>query len=154
VKHNDFADELDLGRGDAESRRAYISHTITVAADDARNLVVMATVAVGIVVFLIKDSARTIRNLSTPFPHLAAAAACALLISAGLMFWYAAHVNRKRMSLARCLITSDAKKARDLWAGPEHGILAQHRKLLWTGRIFMGAGLLLSAAVAAKLLLK
>jgi hypothetical protein len=82
----------------------------------------MATVAVGIVVFLLKDSIVSVRNIGSPFPLLTLFAAIALLASAGLVFGYAACVNARRMSLARCLVTSDAEKARDLWAGKTHGV--------------------------------
>ena len=154
MEYEQFEDQADLERtaGSEEARREYIKQTITVAADDSRNLVVMATVAVGIVVFLIKDSAPSIQKIGSPFPLLALLAAIALLISAGYVFWYAAHVNSRRMSLARCLTTSDAVKARDLWAGPRHGIRAEHGKLLIIGLVSMGLGLVFSAVVVGAIL--
>ena len=120
VEYEQFSDETDLAStaGSEEARREYIKQTITVAADDARNLVVMATVAVGIVVFLIKDSAASIRKIGSLFPLLALLAAIALLSSAGCVFWYAAHVNSRRMSLARRQRRALPWEARPPHAGP------------------------------------
>jgi hypothetical protein len=155
VEYEQFSNlsDLDPGAGNEEGRRAFISGLIAVAADDVRNLLLTATVAVGIVVFLIKDSVTSIRALGAPYPLLAVLATAVLLSSAGLLFWYAAHVNRRRMSLARCLATNNAGKARDLWAGPEHGVRAEHGRLLKAAMASMGLGLVLSAAVVAALLL-
>jgi len=154
-EYRQFRDESDLEpeAGDGEARRAYISEIIGIAAGDARNLVVMATVAVGIVLFLIKDSVNSIVQLGVPFPQLAGIGTALLLISAGLEFWYAAQINRRRMSMARCLATSDAKKARDLWAGDEHGIRAERGWILNFAMASMGLGLLFAAVVVAGLLL-
>ena len=113
----------------------------------------LATVAVGIVLFLLRDPVGAIRERGFPLSWLAALGVGMLLLSAGLVFWYAAHINRRRMSMARCLATSDAKKARDLWAGDDHGIRAEHGWLLNFGIISMGTGLLLAAVVMATLLL-
>jgi hypothetical protein len=57
------------------------------------------------------------------------------------------------MSLARCLVTSDARKARDLWAGDDHGIRIEHGRLLNFGMGLMALGLVLVAVVIAVLLL-
>ena len=68
--YDPFPDKTDLEStpDNEEGRRAYITETIKVAADDARNLVVMATVAVGIVVFLLKDSIVSVETSAHRFP--------------------------------------------------------------------------------------
>jgi hypothetical protein len=152
MAHRYWENEDDLTTDDHEARRAYIQQTIAVAADDGRNLLVMATVAVGVVVFLIKDSATRIREVGGWLPELAGAAAVVLLIGAGLLYWYAAEVNLRRLLLARCLASNDALKARSLWAGPQHGIKKDWGWLLYTGMVCLGAGIVLSALVTWQLL--
>jgi hypothetical protein len=144
-------DDLEDG-GDDAAKRAYIEQTIAVAADDGRNLLVMATVAVGVVVFLIKDSVTRIQQVGGWLPELAGVAAALLLFGAGLLYWYAAEVNLRRLLLARCLASNDALKARSLWAGPQHGIKKERGLLLRTGMVCLGLGIVLSAVVTWKIL--
>lgn len=148
---SDNADLLLIDEG--EARRAYITELIAVAADDARNIIVVATVSVGATVFLIKDAVVPIRRLGAPYPALATVAAALLLVGAAILFWYAAKVNHRRMNLARCLASSDAVKASELWAGQEFGIKTSEGILLRTGSFIIAVGAAVVITVVSGLLL-
>lgn len=125
------ADETDLEG--SETAEVYILELLKVAADDARNIVVLATVAVGAVVILIKDVWRVLMELSLGLKLGALASAVLLLVAAALMYWYAARINQRRMSIVRCLASSDARRARQLWAHPDFGIQKDAARILSAG---------------------
>ena len=97
--------------------RTQILDLLKVAAEIARNIVVLATVAVGAVVLVIKDIWTTVAEHSVGLRLAALASALILLVAAAFLYWYAARVNRRRMSIVRCLASNDAKRARQLWGG-------------------------------------
>lgn len=138
---------------DAESRRAYIENLLVVAADDAKNVMLISTVAVGAVVFAAKELAGPLSDERAVLKVLALVAAASLLSGAILFYFYAAAVTHTRMSLVRRLVSRDARGARRIWAGKETGVW--HRKgLLWkSGAVMLVIGSALGSAVTAILFL-
>jgi hypothetical protein len=153
MSQNDRASVDDLLEGAPEARRAYISQIIAVAADDAKNVMTVATVALAIIVFFVKDSVGLVRQLAWPFRGAAAIAAVALFCGAALLFQYAALINYRRMGLARCLASDNAARAHDIWAGDTGGIRRQHGWILASGMITVFLGMLMAAVVTSALLL-
>lgn len=143
----------DLSSGDPEARRAYITQIIAVAADDARNVATMATVALAIVVFFVKDSVQEIQELGWVFRGAAVIAATTLFVGSMFLFQYAALINYWRMGMAHCIASDDAAKAHEIWAGRSHGIRRQKGWVLITGMLMIGSGMFMSAVVASALLL-
>lgn len=57
------------------------------------------------------------------------------------------------MALARCLASNDAVKAREIWAGAEHGIHKERGRLLTAGLTCTALGALAAFAVVVRDLL-
>jgi hypothetical protein len=151
VENNDLA---DLRNGTTEAKRAYITQIISVAADDAKNVITVATVALAIILFFVKDSVHFIRHLVPLFRWAAVLAAVALFAGAALLFWYASIINYTRMDLTRCLASNDAKGAHEIWAGKDKGIRRQKGSILVTGRWAISVGIVMAAVVTCAILLK
>src|SRR5690349_5853695 len=118
-------DDSDLEKATSVQAQAYIQQLLVVAADDAKNVVLLATVAIAAVVLLVKDLATSVHALGPLWSHLAVVAASLLVAAATLLYVYSAMVNQRRMDLVRCLASDNAVHARDLWAGDSNGIAAQ-----------------------------
>jgi hypothetical protein len=114
---------------------------LVVAADDAKNVVLLATVAIAAVVLLVKDLATSVHALGSVWSHVAVAAASILVLAATILYTYSAMINQRRMELVRCLASNDALHARDLWAGETKGIAAQRGWLLRLGTGLLVLGL-------------
>lgn len=148
---------LDLGLGDPivseESRRAYIQNLLIVAADDAKNLTLISTVAVGSAAFAAKGLATPLGHEPVAIKFVALASGALMLAGAILFYLYAAAVNHTRMGIVHALIVTDALKAREVWAGKETGIW-RRKGILWrVGASALIAGSVLGGAVVAVLFL-
>ncbi len=150
----DRADDLpdfgpDMPIVDAESRRAYIENLLVVAADDAKNVTLISTVAVGAVAFAAKELAGPLSHEAVILKLLGLLAAASLLAGAVLFYFYAAAVTHTRMGLVHRIVSSDARGAQRIWAGKETGIW-RRKGILWRlGAIMMVAGSALGCVVAA-----
>ena len=143
----------DLRGGTPEARRAYISQIISVAADDAKNVITVATVSLAIILFFVKDSVAFIRQLAWLLRGAAVIATVALFCGAGLLFWYAAIINYRRMGLTRCLASDDAVGAHEIWAGKTAGIRRQHGPILVAGMLTVSLGIVMATVVTCAILL-
>lgn len=136
-------DGSDLSKAKHCDAQAYIQQLLIVAADDARNVLLLATVAIAAVVILAKDLGTAVHDMGKPWSYIAVGAAVCLVLAAAL-YGYSAKINQRRMDLVRCLASANAAGARELWAGGEAGIAAQSGWLLK-----IGASLLVIGATCA-----
>jgi hypothetical protein len=134
---------------DAGSRQAYIENLLVVAADDAKNVTLISTVAVGAVAFAAKELAGPLSNEGVVLKVLGLLAAASLLAGAVLFYFYAAAVNHTRMGLVHRIVSRDARGAQRIWAGRETGIWRRKGVLWRSGAIMLVAGSALGCIVAA-----
>jgi len=146
-------DLLDFGPDvptvDAESRLAYIENLLVVAADDAKNVTLISTVAVGAVAFAAKQLALPLSREAVALKLLALVAAAFLLAGAVLFYSYAAAINHTRMGLVHRMVSRDARGAQRIWAGKETGIWRRKGVLWRSGAIMLVTGSALGCVVAA-----
>ena len=83
--HFDPEDFTDLKDASATSARAYVEQLLVVAADDAKNVLLLATVSIATVVFLIRDLGAAVAGLGFFWEAIALAAVGLLLLSGGLL---------------------------------------------------------------------
>lgn len=134
---------------DAGSRQAYIENLLVVAADDAKNVTLISTVAVGAVAFAAKELAGPLSHESVILKLLGLLAAAFLLAGAVLFYFYAAAVNHTRMGLVHRIVSRDARGAQRIWAGKETGIWRRKGALWRSGAIMLVSGSALGCIVAA-----
>jgi hypothetical protein len=133
-----------------ESRRDYIRELLKVSGEDARTVRLFVAFSIAIVTLTVKDIG--LAGLRIPFATLAVIGLLLLLASAGIFFWYAGRVDYHRMAIARCLASSDARRARAWWTGAA-GVRAQSRRWLITGKgCFFGGMVALMPALISQLL--
>jgi hypothetical protein len=137
-----------------ESRRAYIQNLLVVAADDAKNLTLISTVAVATAAFAAKELAAPLSHEATVTKVIALVSGALILAGAILFYFYAAAVNHTRMAIAHSLITTDALRARELWAGDETGIWRRKGMLWRLGAAALVVGCVLGGAVVGFLFLR
>ncbi len=130
----------DLTTADSGKAQAYIQQLLVVAADDAKNVLLLATVAIAAVVLLAKDLGSSVHEMGQPWSRMAVGAAVALVAAAVLLYAYSAKINQRRMEMVRCLVSDNAAYARELWAGSKNGIAAQWGWLLWVGSALLIVG--------------
>lgn len=151
--HDHFGvDTADLDGSYGEAARAYIQQLLSVAADDARNVLLLATVSIATVVFLVRDLGATVSKMEGIWGYVALGAVALLLVAGGLLYAYSAEINARRMDLARCLASEDASKAREVWAGTDYGMHRERGRLLTIGFSCMIAGALAAFAVVIRTL--
>ena len=95
----------DVPAVDAESRQAYIENLLVVAADDAKNVTLISTVAVGAVAFAAKELAGPLSHETVILKLLGLLAATSLLAGAVLFYFYAAAITHTRMGLVRRIVS-------------------------------------------------
>jgi hypothetical protein len=134
---------------DAGSRQAYIENLLVVAADDAKNVTLISTVAVGAVAFAAKELAAPLSHEPVILKLLGLLAAAFLLAGAVLFYFYAAAVNHTRMGLVHRIVSRDARGAQRIWAGKETGIWPRKGVLWRFGAIMLVAGSALGCIVTA-----
>ena len=150
----DLPDDLldfgpDVPTVDAESRLAYIENLLVVAADDAKNVTLISTVAVGAVAFAAKQLALPLSREAVALKLLALVAAAFLLAGAVLFYSYAAAINHTRLGLVHRMASRDARGAQRIWAGKETGIWRRKGVLWRSGAIMLVTGSALGCVVAA-----
>lgn len=148
--HFDPQDRSDLDAADPEAARAYVEQLLVVAADDAKNVLLLATVSIATVVILVRDLGEAVAGSGSFWEGIAITAVGLLLLASGLLYAYSAEVNARRMTLARCLASNDAARAREIWAGAEHGIHKERGRLLTLGLTCMSLGALAAFAVVVR----
>lgn len=138
----------------ADARRAFMENLLVVAADDAKNVTLISTVAVGAAAFAAKEIAGPLSEEHSSLKILGLVAIVLLLAGAGLLYFYAAAVNLTRMTIVRKIVSLDARGARDVWAGEKSGIAYRKGWLLQLGAIVLLIGVVACSAVAAILFMK
>jgi hypothetical protein len=139
---------------DAQSRLAYIENLLVVAADDAKNVTLISTVAIGAVAFAAKELARPLSHEAVALKLVALIAAASILSGAILFYFYAAAVNHTRMGLVHRIVSRDARGAQRIWAGKQTGIW-RRKGILWrAGAVMLVVGSALGATVTAIAFLK
>ncbi len=130
----------------------YIKALMDVAAADAKNNTVVASVIVAAIVFLVKDSIADLRRID-PACKWVPLTAAALLASAALAFFvYAATVSQVRMNIARTLASADSYNARRLWAGDKDGVKSKFGWIRIVGLVALSIGMAFFMVVVILLL--
>lgn len=136
--------------GPPEHKLEYIRQLIALGADDIRQVTLYISASFVVTAVLLSsvlpddlaDLAGWLR--ATFFVGILSLAAGALLF-----FRYTRKLHLTRMSLARCIPTVDAARARELWTG----VWRVHGREYAGGLVFFGLGLVLQAVVLAGALL-
>ena len=151
----DLTDEFGANRlaPTAETRRAYIENLLAVAADDAKNVTLIATVAVAVSAFSAKEAGSFLGQQPALVKVSALLVVSCWLCGAACMFSYAAAVNKVRMDIVRSLVSADALQARQMWAS-KSGVWRRKGFLFKTGAVLLIAGSVVSVALTAVLFLK
>lgn len=135
--------DLEAAKGNANGTE-YIKGLLEVTAADAKNNILVASVELGAIVFLAKDSVADFRRADDTLQFVAMAAIGCLAISAALYFVYAAFINQIRMSIVRSLASADAQQARQLWASDSSGVQRRYGWLHYGAIALTLIGLLLA----------
>ena len=143
----------DLQAAEPGAGQAYIQALLEVAAGDAKNYTVTATLEVGAIVFLLKDSIATVKSAAPFLSWVALFAIITLAVSAAGFYVFAVRINSTRAFIARTLANNDPFHARELWVGEEYGLRKRYGIYRSIGFWLMGFGAAAVAFTAAWLLL-
>jgi hypothetical protein len=140
---------LPPGDHSVERRVDYINALIDWAADDAKQVYIRVTGAVGIAVFFLTQLPfEDLSDLSTPMRWILIGGIAALLISSVCYFSYVSATHLARRDLATCLLNADALSARGILVTVWQG----WRWTFFVGNVLFGFGTLALGVVLAQLL--
>jgi hypothetical protein len=138
--------------GADEHKLEYIKSILEIAQDDIRHIQLLVTAALGIsAVYVTQLPLGELRDLPVGVRSVLAVGLVAMAFSSLFYFRYIRCLHRTRMSIARCLPSVDALKARELWAG-DYGVWKQHKREYETGRALFTIGAILLSFVIVYLL--
>lgn len=151
--------DLPVTSTDIDTRASdYIKANLEVSAGEAKNYILTASAEAAIVIFLLKDSLKTIQDAGMGYRIAAAIAVLFLALSAASFYVYALAINSRRMGIARTLASGDARHARQLWATKDkrHEDYPLHwgyRRAQYLGYIGIGIGTSVATATIIVLML-
>ena len=147
---NDQSDR-STDRDTPERFRASINALLEVSGEDAKRVTAVSSFSLVVAAFPLKESG--VGSQADWVKIVGVLGLIFLAIAAGLLWIYASQVTYSRMSIARCLVNSDWKRAWARWSGTETGVKARYGIYYKLGTVCLIAGFVTSAVAIGQSIL-